>query len=105
MAEILEMPYFVYMILCEDQSIYVGLARDPEKRYAQHLAGVGAKYTRSHPPRRILGIWQCEDMSQALRLERYFKSLTHAQKLYAAAHHLRQEVPRRVPLIDPESIG
>jgi putative endonuclease len=96
--------FYVYMILCVDQSIYVGIARDPQKRYAKHSAGTGAKYTRSHPPSKILRTWECKDRSEALKLERYFKSLSHAQKMYAAAHHLRQDVPRRVPAIDPESI-
>ncbi len=83
------MTWYVYMILCEDSSIYVGISTKVEARYAKHLEGQGAKYTRSHRPIKLLRTWDCASRSEALRLEIYFKSLTHAKKLFAAAHGLR----------------
>ena len=49
------MSWFVYLIECRDGSLYTGIAVDVAKRYAQHAAGKGARYTRSHPPLRLLG--------------------------------------------------
>lgn len=43
-------PWFVYLIECEDGSIYTGIAVDVSARYQAHLMGTGAKYTRA-PPR------------------------------------------------------
>ena len=44
------MDWYVYMLRCEDGSLYTGIASDVEKRFAMHKSGHGAKYTRSHPP-------------------------------------------------------
>ena len=42
------MDWYVYMLRCEDGSLYTGIASDVEKRFAMHKSGHGAKYTRSH---------------------------------------------------------
>jgi putative endonuclease len=38
-------PYYLYSLLCSDQSIYTGLTNDVSKRLARRNAGKGAKYT------------------------------------------------------------
>src|SRR5258708_24546384 len=98
------MIWFVYMILCDDRSIYVGTSNNVDARYVKHLEGKGARYTRSHRPIKLLRTWECTNRSQALKLEYYFKRVTHAKKLYAAAHGLRCDLPHEVPLIEPECI-
>ncbi len=90
------------MILCNDRSIYVGITNDVDQRYAKHVRGTGAKYTRAHPPLKLLRTWACANRSEAAKLEHYFKSLTRTRKLYAVAYGLRYVVPRNVPLIEPE---
>jgi putative endonuclease len=72
--------WHVYLIECRDGSIYTGVAIDVESRYAAHAVGKGARYTRSHPPRRLLAVIPCADRSTALRLEFAVKRLTAAQK-------------------------
>ena len=44
------MAWWVYMLRCRDGSLYTGVTTDVERRFAQHRAGTGAKYTRTHPP-------------------------------------------------------
>ena len=73
-------PWFVYLIECEDGSLYTGVAVDVERRYAQHLAGKGARYPRSHPPRQLLARFQHPDRSSALKAEYANKQLTAAEK-------------------------
>ena len=73
-------PWFVYLIECEDGSLYTGVAVDVEKRYATHLAGKGARYTRSHPPARLLARFPHPDRSSALKAEYAIKQLTPAGK-------------------------
>ncbi|WP_315360025.1 GIY-YIG nuclease family protein [Neisseria bacilliformis] len=40
----------VYLILCGNGSLYCGISNRPAQRYAAHLAGRGARYTRMHKP-------------------------------------------------------
>ena len=47
--------WYVYLLECHDGSVYTGIATDVDRRYAEHAAGKGARYTRAHPPLRLLG--------------------------------------------------
>jgi putative endonuclease len=73
-------PWYVYLIECEDGSLYTGVAVDVDKRFAQHAAGKGARYTRSHPPRRLLARFEHPDRSSALKAEYAIKQLSAAEK-------------------------
>jgi len=72
--------WHVYLIECRDGSIYTGVAIDVAARYAAHVAGKGARYTRSHPPHRLLKVIACADRSDALKTEHAIKRLTAAEK-------------------------
>lgn len=79
-------PWFLYMIECVDGSIYTGIAVDVESRYAAHSRGSGARYTRSHPPARLLGYEAHPDRSSAAKAEYRIKQLSAGEKrLYAAS--------------------
>jgi len=73
-------PWFLYMIECVDGSIYTGITVDVEARYAAHCQGTGARYTRSHPPLRLLGHETHPDRSSASKAEYRIKQLTAAEK-------------------------
>lgn len=79
-------PWFLYLIECADGSIYTGITTDVAARYAAHAEGKGARYTRAHPPARLLG-WEAHpDRSTASKAEYRIKRLTAAAKrAYAAA--------------------
>ena len=72
--------YFVYMIRCEDGSLYTGSTDDPKRRYAAHAAGKGAKYTRSHKPAELAACWAVGSKSEALKLENRIKKLRKQDK-------------------------
>jgi putative endonuclease len=78
-------PWFVYLLECRDGSIYTGIAIDVERRYAMHVAGKGARYTRSHPPLRLLARFEFPDRSTASRAEYAIKQLSPARKRAACA--------------------
>lgn len=78
-------PWRVYLIECVDGSIYTGIAVDVAARYAAHACGKGARYTRSHPPARLLGSVEFPDRSSALKAEYRIKQLTAAEKRSLAA--------------------
>jgi putative endonuclease len=72
--------WFLYVLECQDGSLYTGITVDVEKRFAVHKAGKGAKYTRSHPPQRVLAVQAHADRSSALKAEHGLKKLCVAQK-------------------------
>lgn len=73
-------PWFVYLVECADGSIYTGTTTDVGARYAVHADGKGARYTRSHPPVRLLGFEQHPDRSSAAKAEYRIKQLPAAEK-------------------------
>ena len=72
--------WHVYLILCRSGTIYTGIALDVAARYAQHLAGTGARCTRANPPRRLLAKFACPNQSVAARLEAAIKNLRAVDK-------------------------
>lgn len=74
------MPYYVYILLCEDGSYYTGYARDVEHRFERHLKGEGAGYTRMHKPERIVHVEAFDSRREAMKREREIKSLNHSEK-------------------------
>ncbi|MDG1097436.1 MAG: GIY-YIG nuclease family protein [Methylophilaceae bacterium] len=73
-------PWFLYLIECQDGSIYTGITVDVDKRYAAHKAGKGAKYMRSHPPKRLLKVFEFANRSEASKAECKIKKLPANQK-------------------------
>ena len=78
-------PWFLYLIECRGGSIYTGITTDVAARYAAHAAGKGARFTRMHPPERLLAAIEYEDHSSALRAEYQTKRLKPADKRLLAA--------------------
>lgn len=74
------MSWFLYLLECEDGSLYTGITKDVAKRFADHQAGKGARYTRSHPPRAIVGFCSYPDRSEASKAEYALKQLRPEQK-------------------------
>lgn len=73
-------PWYLYILECAGGKLYTGIAVDVDARFAAHLAGRGAKFTRSYPPERILMVRQCANRSEALREELAIKKLSATAK-------------------------
>lgn len=78
-------PWYLYLIECEDGSIYTGITVDVAARYEAHCLGTGARYTRAHKPRRLLGQEIHADRSSASKAEYRVKKLSPAEKRRYAA--------------------
>jgi len=74
------MAWHLYLIECIDGSIYTGITVDVALRYAKHVSGRGARYTRSHPPRCLLATVEYPDRSTAAKAEYAIKRLSAAEK-------------------------
>ncbi len=74
--------YYLYIIECSNDSLYVGYTHNIVRRYETHCKGTSScKYTRSFPPKRLAVFWQLEvEKGEMLRLEKRIKQLTHMQK-------------------------
>lgn len=66
---------FVYMLECKDGSFYTGIAKDLQKRMADH--GKGSRYTRAKKPKRLVYV---ETPENAYKREPQIKRLTRKQK-------------------------
>lgn len=72
--------WFLYVLECRDGSLYTGITVNVEKRFAAHVMGKGARYTRARKPERILAVRPFPDRSSASRAEYALKQLTVEQK-------------------------
>lgn len=81
------MAWFLYIVECEDGSLYTGIALDPAARFTAHLAGKGARYTRSHPPKRLLMSLAFPDRSSASKAEYEVKRMTTGEKRRFVSDH------------------
>ncbi len=87
------MSWHVYLLECQDGSIYTGISNDVAARLAAHQSGKGARYTRSHPPKALLLSIACADRAAASRLEYRIKRLSAAQKRQLQADSLTALIP------------
>lgn len=72
--------WYVYCLLCENDSIYAGITSDLQRRFTEHLSGDGARYTRAFPPEKVMRAWICPDRSIASKVEYSIKNLPTEQK-------------------------
>lgn len=73
--------YYVYLVQCEDKSIYTGITTDLERRFQEHKDKVGGHYTRAHKVEKFLYTEKFQTRSMALKREAEIKSWRREQKL------------------------
>ena len=73
-------PYYVYILLCEDSSYYTGYAKNINSRVKQHTKGIGARYTKLHKPKRLVYTEEFDTIGEAMKREREIKQLSHEEK-------------------------
>lgn len=70
------------MLVCADQTLYVGWTTDLEKRlHAHNNLPTGAKYTKNRRPVALGYFESFETKSEAMKREYVLKQLTRAEKL------------------------
>ncbi len=75
-------PWFVYLILCGDGSLYTGITTDVERRLLEHQQGMprGARYLRGRGPLQVVYQMAAANRSQASILECRIKRLHRQEK-------------------------
>lgn len=74
--------WFVYILECNDKTLYTGITNNIEKRIEQHNSGQeGAKYTRARRPVRCVYKESQSNRSEATKREMAIKKLSRFDKL------------------------
>lgn len=73
--------WFIYILLCQDGTLYTGYTDNVERRFLAHQNGKGAKYTISHKPVKIIHTEEFVTKSEALKREHQIKSWTRKEKI------------------------
>ncbi len=73
--------WVVYILLCNDSTLYTGITNDLVKRLDKHNKGLAAKYTRGRGPVILVYVKEMEDKSSALKEEYRIKQLNKSKKL------------------------
>jgi len=73
--------WFVYMLYCDDGSLYTGITTDLQRRVSEHNeAKSGARYTKARRPVSLAWFEQCDSRSAASIREAEIKKLDRKQK-------------------------
>ena len=72
--------WFVYILRCDDGTLYTGIAKDVSRRCEQHNAGKASRYTRSRLPVRVAYHEVQLTRSLALKRELAIKALSRQEK-------------------------
>jgi len=75
------MTCFCYILECSDGTLYTGWTVNIEKRLLQHNKGLGARYTRTRLPVKVVYVEEQPDKITALKRERAIKALPRKKKL------------------------
>ena len=73
-------PWVLYLLECENGTYYAGITTDLERRFAEHVFGIGARYTRANPPKRVVAVMTFPDRASASRAEAALKKLPRLEK-------------------------
>jgi putative endonuclease len=73
-------PWFVYLVRAENGALYCGISDDPQRRFAQHRSGKGARFFHSSPAQALVFVEACLDKSEALRREITIKRMKKVAK-------------------------
>ncbi len=88
--------WVLYVLRCNDDTLYCGITNNLAKRIGQHNAGKGARYTRGRGPVTLLTSWSATSLSAALKAERAFKKLTRDAKARKLRSRSRKDVVSRL---------
>jgi len=74
------MTCYCYILECSDGTYYTGWTTDPERRVKQHNKGIGAKYTSTRRPVKLVYLEQQPNRTDAMKRELAIKRMKRIQK-------------------------
>jgi putative endonuclease len=73
--------YYIYILLCSDNSLYTGFTSNLEQRIKNHDDGKGSKYVRCRLPVMLIYSEEYKTKSKALQREKQIKGWKHDKKV------------------------
>ena len=73
--------YYVYILLCSDNSLYTGVTNDIERRLLEHKSSpLKFSYTSKRLPVKLIWQLQCDNHNDAIRVEKQIKGWSRKKK-------------------------
>lgn len=73
--------YYLYIIECNDKTLYTGITTDIQRRFQEHQSRIGSRYTRARGARKVVYVEELGGKGQALKREAAVKKLSRLEKL------------------------
>lgn len=73
-------PWFVYLVRAANGALYCGISDDPQRRFAAHQSGRGARFFHTSPATALVYVEACAGKGAALSRERAIKRLAKPAK-------------------------
>ena len=80
-ADVYKLPWFVYILECQDKTLYVGVTLDVVKRLKEHNTTSICKYTRIRKPLKLVYQEECLNHHVARGRELELKEFNREEKL------------------------
>lgn len=74
------MDCYCYILECADGTFYTGWTNDPERRLSQHNKGIGARYTRTRLPVKLIYLEPQPNRAAAMKREIAIKNMPRERK-------------------------
>jgi putative endonuclease len=71
---------WMYILECADGSYYVGSTKNLEQRIAQHLSGLGSRYTSGRLPVKLVCVEEYDRISDAYSREKQVQNWSRAKR-------------------------
>ena len=71
----------VYVLRCRNNSLYIGLTNNIDRRLKEHNRGTGSKFVRSRRPFELVKTIPCKSAEEARSLEYKLKRLKRSRKI------------------------
>ena len=73
--------YYVYILICSDNSFYTGMTNNLERRLLEHKSAKNKdSYTSSRLPVELKWYLECSDSRDAIQYEKKIKGWSHRKK-------------------------
>lgn len=82
--------HIVYILRCNDRTLYTGYTTDLEKRLEMHTDGKGAKYTKGRGPFQVMFVEKFHTKEEAMQREHQIKQLTRKGKFQLIREQLKE---------------
>ena len=90
--------YFVYLLVGIENRYYIGCTADVVERLERHNKG-SVFSTKAYRPWKVLSFVQCDSMKNALKIERYLKSLKKRDAVLSWLENPRGRVAQLVRVL------